>query len=172
MQSFSQKGLSGDVISNLLNVAGERSIKQYQSYWFKFKNWCHGRGVHSGNLSVNKFCEFFVNLYDSGLSASTLKFIKSALSFFLRESHGDIIDCNIVSRLLKSFEKMRPTIPRYAVTWDVNKVLCMLKSWYPYTGLSLKRLTLKTCMLIALSSSDRAQTLHQMKSDTCVIGAR
>ena len=67
---------------------------------------------------------------------------------------------------------MRPTIPRYAVTWDVNKVLCMLKSWYPYTGLSLKRLTLKTCMLIALTSSDRAQTLQQMKSDTCVIGAR
>ena len=172
VQSFSQEGLSPDVISNLLNVAGERTIKQYQSYWYRFKNWCDPRGINSGNLSVNMFCKFFVSLFDSGLSASTLKFARSAINFFLRESHSDIIDSAIVSRLLKSFERTRPTVPRYAVTWDVNKVLCMLKSWYPYTGMSLKRLTLKTCMLVALASSDRAQTLQQMRHDRCVISAR
>ena len=109
------------------------------------------------------FCKFFVYLFDSGLSASTLKFARSAINFFLRESHSDIVDCDIVSRLLKSFEKMRPTVPRYAVTWDVNKVLIFLKSWFPNNELSIKKLTLKTCMLIALSSSDRAQTIHSMR---------
>ena len=62
-------------------------------------------------------------MFDTGLSASTLKFIRSSISFFLRESHGAIIDHHFVSRLLKSFEKLRPTVPRYVVTWDVDKVL-------------------------------------------------
>ena len=171
-QSFSQKGLSDGVISNLLKVAGKRTIKQYNSYWIRFTNWCHGREIGSGNLSINNFCEFLVSLFDSGLSASTLKFVRSAIFFFIRESHGDIINSDIVSRLLRSFEKTRPSIPRYAVTWDVNLVLCMLKSWYPYTGMSLKMLTLKTCMLIALSSSDRAQTLQLMEHDTWVCTGR
>ena len=117
-------------------------------------------------------CKFFVHLYDTGLSASTLKFARSSIYFFLCESHSVITDSHIVSRLFKSFEKMRPTVPRYVVTWDVNKVLCMLKSWYPYSGMTMKQLTLKTCMLIALSSSDRAQTLQLMRHDQCVISAR
>ena len=128
VQSFSKKGLSSDVIANLLKVASEQSIKQYQSYWTRFKTWCHGRGINTGNLSVNMFCKFFVYLFDSGLSASTLKFVKSALDFFLCESHCDVINCDIISRLLKSFEKMRPTVPRYAVTWDINKTFFFLKA--------------------------------------------
>ena len=117
-------------------------------------------------------CQFLLYMFNTGLSASTLKFIRSSISFFISESHKDIIDHNLVSRLLKSFEKMRPTVPRYAVTWDVNKVLSFLRSWYPLNSLTLKQLTLKTVMLIALSSSDRAQTLQQMRVDQCVCTAR
>ena len=82
-----------------------------------------------------------------------------------------ITDKNI-SRLLNYFEKVRPTIIRYAVTWDVNKVLQFLRSWFPHKNLSLKQLTLKTCLLTALSSSDRAQTIHSMRVDNCVCTAR
>ena len=130
------------------------------------------RGVNTGSLTVNIFCKFLVKLFDEGLSASTLRFAKSAIHFFLCESHVDIVENRIVSRLLKSFEKKRPTVPRYSVTWDVNKVLTFLKSWYPLKSLTLKQLTLKTCMLIALCSSDRAQTIHQMRVDRCVTTAR
>ena len=111
-------------------------------------------------------------MFDSGLSASTLSFIRSSISFFLSESHSEIINDDKVSRLLKFFKKRRPTVIRYAVTWDVNKVLNFLKSWYPNNTLSTKKLTLKTCMLIALSSSDRAQTIHSMRVDRCVVTAR
>ena len=111
-------------------------------------------------------------MFDSGLSASTLKFIRSSLSFFLRESHGVIIEHRFISRLLKSFEKLRPTVPRYVVTWDVDKVLCYLRSWYPHNTLSMKQLTLKTCMLVALASSDRAQTIQSMRSDRAVFTGR
>ena len=111
-------------------------------------------------------------MFDTGLSASTLSFIRSSIHFFLKESHLILITDKNISRLLKYFEKVRPTVIRYAVTWDVNKVLKFLSSWFPHNNLSLKQLTLKTCMLIALSSSDRAQTIHSMRVDTCVCTAR
>ena len=111
-------------------------------------------------------------MFNQGLSASTLRFIRSAIGFYLCESHNDIVHSHLVSRLFKYFEKKRPTVPRYSVTWDVNSVLAFLKSWHPIKELSLKQLTLKTCMLIALCSSDRAQTIHQMRVDRCVTTAR
>ena len=111
-------------------------------------------------------------IFDTGLSASTLKFAKSSLSFFLVESHADITESHYVSRLLKAFEKIRPSVPRYVVTWDVKIVFDFLRSWFPHNSLSMKQLTLKACMLIALSSSDRAQTIQQIRSDQCVRSAR
>ena len=111
-------------------------------------------------------------MFNSGLSATTLKFIKSSISFFICESHKDLINHDYLSKLLKTFEKLRPTIPRYAITWDVNKVLLLLKEWYPHNTLSTKKLTKKTAMLTALTSSDRAQTIKKMRVDKCVRTAR
>ena len=172
MQSFSKEGLSEDVIARLLKDVEDHSIKKYQSYWYKFSGWFNKREISPDDLSVNIMCKFLIFMFDKGLSASTLKFIKSSVSFFLRQSHSEIIESPIISRLLKSFEKLRPTVPRYVVTWDVNKVLCFLSSWFPNNKITLKQLTLKTVMLIALSSSDRAQTIHSMRVDNCVCTAR
>ena len=65
-----------------------------------------------------------------------------------------------VSRLFRYFYRHRPSFSRYTVTWDVGKVLRFLAKWHPPENLSMRQLTLKTVALIALTSSDRAQTLH------------
>ena len=70
-----------------------------------------------------------------------------------------------LSRLFESFYKIRPTFPRYPVTWDVGKVLKYLATWHPPSSLTLKKLTLKTVALIALTSCDRAQTIHALRVD-------
>ena len=44
-------------------------------------------------------------------------------------------------------------------------MLRFLAQWHPKESLSLKQLTLKTVMLVALTSSDRAQTLHALRKD-------
>lgn len=46
--------------------------------------------------------------------------------------------------------------------WPVEKLLNFLVTMHPPEALSLKLLTLKTLSLIALTSSDRGQTLHAM----------
>ena len=70
-----------------------------------------------------------------------------------------------VVRLFNYFYKARPCLPRYQVTWDVGVVLRFLAGWHPKESLTFKQLTLKTVMLVALTSSDRAQTLHALRRD-------
>lgn len=67
-----------------------------------------------------------------------------------------------VLRLFKYFYRTRPKVRRYFTFWPVSTLLSFLSKWHPINSLSLKQLTLKTLALIALSSSDRGQTLHLM----------
>ena len=56
-------------------------------------------------------------------------------------------------------------MPRYNVIWDVNIVLNYLKLLNPLSELPLSHLTYKMIMLLALSSSQRVQTLRAITID-------
>ena len=55
---------------------------------------------------------------------------------------------------------LRPSLPRYNVTWDVNIVLEHIRLMSPLSSLSLLKLSQKLLMLLALLSGQRGQTLH------------
>ena len=81
----------------------------------------------------------------------------------------------LVCRFIKGIFECRPSLPRYQETWDVTVVLDYLAKLGPPEKLSLKNLTLKVVMLMALLSGQRCQTLHtfsidfmQISSDKCV----
>ena len=97
-----------------------------------------------------------------GINSGSLNSIRSAISFFTQNSSLDLGNNPVVARCFKSFYRMRPQFPRYMVTWDVGIVLRFLAAWHPPETLSLKQLTLKTVSLIALTASDRAQTIHSI----------
>lgn len=67
---------------------------------------------------------------------------------------------NLVCRFMKGLFNERPPRARYHASWDVNKVLNWLRKASPVKFLSLKQLTLKLVMLMALTSGQRGQTLH------------
>lgn len=64
-----------------------------------------------------------------------------------------------MTRFLKGVFELRPALPRYKEIWDVSLVLNMLESWKLGSTLTLKDLTLKVTMLLALLSGQRLQTL-------------
>ena len=97
--------------------------------------------------------------FNSGTSTSSVNTIRSAINFFTL-SYLDLENNIFMKRLFKYFYKERPLKPRYTTFWPVDKLLNFLKSWHPFSELSLKQLTLKTISLIALTSSDRGQTIH------------
>ena len=98
-------------------------------------------------------------LFHQGHQVSYLNVVRSGLSFFLSQLFPIGEDFR-VKRLFRFFWKRRPVFPRYLVTWDVCKVLNYLASWHPPSSLSLKDLSLKTLALVAITSSDRAQTIE------------
>ena len=103
--------------------------------------------------------DFLAELFESGLQYSAVNTARSALSTFLTVDNVPIGCHPLLKRFMKGVYEERPTLPRYGRTWDVSVVLELLKSWSPLDILSLKRLTLKLAMLLALTTAQRCQTL-------------
>ena len=112
-------------------------------------------------MSIPIICDFLIHLFKLKFSSSYINTARSAVSFFS-------LDClklgnNVyMQRIFKFFYRKRPIRSKYLTYWPVSSVLNLLRSWHPISSLSLKQLTLKTLALIALSSSDRGQTIHLM----------
>ena len=56
-----------------------------------------------------------------------------------------------------------PPSRRTCATWDMKKVLNMLKAWGPPDQLNYTRLTLKTCMILALCTCKRPSDLNLLR---------
>ena len=67
-----------------------------------------------------------------------------------------------MKRFLRGVFNLRPSLPRYTLTWDVKEVLNFIRN-IDSISCNLKLLTLKLTMLIALLSGQRVQTLQAIK---------
>ena len=139
--------------------------------------WCCEKQIGYGTITVNNICEYLLYLFNSktpsgkDYTSGALNKIRSALSFFLQFDIPKLGFEMPVVRLFNYFYKARPCFPRYTVTWDVGLVLKFLAQWHPKESLTLKQLTLKSVTLVALTSSDRAQTLHALRVDQAHVSA-
>ena len=66
----------------------------------------------------------------------------------------------IVSRFMKGIFNLRPPCPCYNSSWDVSVVLDFISAQGENESLSLKQVTLKLTMLIALTSAGRSSDIH------------
>ena len=65
----------------------------------------------------------------------------------------------LITRLIKGVFHSRPLLPHYTHTWDVQTVLDFLRSLGDNKELSLKHLSWKVTMLLALSCPSRSVDL-------------
>lgn len=159
-ESCEDKGLSTQTIKALINSISKSSLSSYLRYWGLFSKFSNKTGLLN-KVSIPVICDFLVDLYDQGASSSTLNIARSALSFFCSNT-VNIKDNSAILRLFKYFYKQRPRQVKYLTYWPVSQLLNYLSDLHPAQNLSLKTLTLKTLALIALTSSDRGQTIHSM----------
>ena len=159
-----------------------RSIKQntlikYQRHWRKFHNWFHRKPYCYSKITVNVISKYLLFLFKNGshsgktLTGASLNAIRSSISFFVQYDIPNLGYDITITRLFKYFYNERPSFPRYTTTWDVGKVLNFIASWHPAASLSMKQLTLKTVILVALTSCDRAQTIHSLSVEYVNISA-
>ena len=70
-----------------------------------------------------------MELFETGVGYRGINTARSALSSALKPVNGITFGAQeSVKRFMKGVYEARPSNPRYAVTWEVNKVLNYLKS--------------------------------------------
>ena len=114
-------------------------------------------------VSIPIVADFLLHLVtEKNLSVSAVKGYRSALAPVLRLHGVDISTSPEISSLLKSLELDVPSTLRLVPRWDVTLVLRYLQRapFEPLDQASLRLVTLKTVLLLALASSKRASEIH------------
>lgn len=104
--------------------------------------------------------EFFTVSFEAGASYGTLNSARAALGLVLSK---DVTSEGIISQFFKGVFRLKPLKPRYSTTWNVDIVLNYLEKQFPLELLSLKQLSEKCLMLLALSTAHRMQTFSLIK---------
>ena len=142
--------------------------KQYGTYLKKWQAFCRCRDLDSQCTSVENVVEYLSKLFHRlNLSYSAISCARSALAsvITLDKNTCTISSHPLVIRFMKGVFHLRPPLPRYNNIWDVRVVLDYLRQKSPASRLSLRELTHKLCMLLALTSAQRAQTLFYIHID-------
>ena len=135
--------------------------KQYQTFTKRWFQYCSEEQVNSVRPTLDNILEFLTSLFDKGLGYSSLNTARGALSALGLKCDGQLVGSHqLVVRYMKGVYNLRPTLARYTHIWDVSKVLSYLRKLSPVKYITLKDLTLKLCMLIALTCATRTQSIH------------
>ena len=133
---------------------------QYSSCWRKWTVWATMHGISSSSPALSDVLNFLAELYDQGLQYRTINTMRSTLSSTLPKYNGYLVGQHpLITRLMKGIFNSRPVVPKLFPAWSVRTVLSTLAEWSPANSLSLKLLSLKTIMLVALATAKRASSL-------------
>ena len=111
--------------------------------------------------------EDLTSLYKDGKSFSTINSARSALSHYVKlveDRNADFGKHALIVQFMKGVFKLRPALPRYNHTWDLSPVLQKMKT-IDNESATLKDISFKCVTLIALTSSQRSQTIAAIKTD-------
>ena len=144
--------------------------KQYDAH---IRRWCAfalQKKIDPLHPSVSDVLQFLHTFRVNQLSYSTINTARSALSSYLMGyqfpgCHYTVANHPFIVRYLKGVFNCCKPAPRYQETWDVKPALEYLELLHPLDKLSLKELTHKLAILIALTSGQRCQTLSFLRVD-------
>jgi hypothetical protein len=163
---FQKQGFTKRTIEILMSSWKIGTKKQYSSCIERWIRYCREREVDQFQPDINNILEYFSYLFDLGLGSSTLNTTRGALSTFGIKINGVLVGTSpLVIRYLRGVYNLRPSVPRYSCTWDVDRVLLVLRQLSPVRSLNLKYLTLKLTMLVALTGAARTQSIHLLSVD-------
>lgn len=151
----------------MLSSLSDSTYKQYDGCIKSWLNYCNKYGYDYSAVSVPIVIHFLTTMFDKGAKYGTINTYKSALSLIL----GNIIEDDRIKRFLKGVYRLRPTIPKYNLTWDPNIILNYLAQQWPNADLNLETLSKKTVSLLALVTAHRVQTFALIKTENIIINS-
>lgn len=150
----------------ILDSWSPKTRAQYEVYLRQWSTFCIVHNIKKDNPPLRKVHDFLCSIFKKGLSYAAVNSARCAISALYLPLQGPTsLGAHwMTSKVLKGIRRKRPPLSRYQSTWDVNLVLCLLRSWIPVKKLSLKFVSFKLSMLMLLTSCQRIQTLATLKT--------
>ena len=165
-ERYASSGLSEEASKLLLQSWRLKSSQSYDSHFWKWTRWCSERGRNPISGPASDVVNFLAELHQQGYQSRSLNAFRSAISSARDQVDGVAIGKHpMICRMLKGAIHARPPLPHYTATWDVQTVKQYLESMGSTSSLSLKPLTFKLTMLLALTRPSRAADLASLQLD-------
>ena len=162
-ERYRDQELSEEAASLMLKSWRTKTNKSYDSLFGKWHSWCCSRGSDPFSGPIKEVVNFLANLHKEGYQYRSLNSYRSAISSVHERIDGYTVGQHpLITRLMKGVFNDRPPLPRYTCTWNVQTVLSYISSWGSNDSLSLKQLSWKTAMLLALTRPSRSADLSQL----------
>ena len=162
-ESFASRGVSAQASELLLSSWRSKTNSSYNSLFSKWASWCERRNRDPTVGPVEDVVNFLAELHAEGYQYRSLNSYRSAISSIHERVEGQSIGQHpLVSRLLKGAFNQNPPTPRYSHFWDVGLVLQFIRQLGENNVLSLKWISIKTAMLMALTRPSRSADLSQL----------
>ncbi|XP_040179243.1 uncharacterized protein LOC120913408 [Rana temporaria] len=158
-QLLRAQGFSERVIKTLLQCRKPVTRAIYAKYWKRFCSWLKEQGLDQPGIpAILDFLQAGVEL---GLSPSTLKVQVAALSIFLQDS---LQQNPFIKSFFKALSRSKPARVTACPSWDLSLVLKALSEspFEPLEESVLKWVTLKTVLLVAVTSARRVSELQAL----------
>ncbi|KAL0833066.1 hypothetical protein ABMA28_001178 [Loxostege sticticalis] len=156
--AFLNKEVPVSAIDIMMASLSSNTIKQYDVCIKRWYNYCQTNNIDLYQPNISTILNFLTDIFHNGSQYGTINSHRSALSLIL----GKIMENELISRYCKGVYRLRPTLPKYNITWDVSVVLEYLGSLFPHENISLEQMTKKCSTLIALVTAHRVQTISKM----------
>ena len=161
--SLDHQGISSQATTLILSSWRKSTEEAYSCCWRKWEQWCASFGHSSIQAPIGAILDFLACQFAEGKQYRTINSYRSAISMTHNPIDGVVVGKHpLVTRLMKGIFNRRPPQPRYASTWDVGGVLEHIRSLGGNSDLSLKQLSYKLVVLLALSNASRASEIHAL----------
>jgi len=153
-----------ETVKNVVNAAYRNSTKtQYNGYLGRWQRYCLLKSVNMYKPQVNDVLNFLGVLFDLGLGYSAINAARSSLSTIILIDKVPVGRHPLVKQMLSGVFNLRPPLPKYVTVWRVDVVLNYIMKLPRSNRLSPRNLTMKLCILLALATGQRGQSLSYMK---------
>ncbi|KAL0199608.1 hypothetical protein M9458_002795, partial [Cirrhinus mrigala] len=157
--------LSPAVIDMITQARAPSTRQLYALKWCVFTRWCASCGEDPQRCGLGAVPSFLQQGLEKRLSASTLKVYMAAVA-----ANHDLVDGrslgkhNLIIRFLRGARKINPPRPCLIPSWDLSVVLLGLQRepFKPLQSVELGALSMKTALLIALTSLKRVGDLQAL----------
>ena len=165
--ALSSCGLPPDVVATIQGARAGSTRAAYDLKWNIFESWCLSQSpsVVAYKAPVRSVLIFLQDRLNRGLTFSTVKVYLGAISACHEGFDGKTVGKHpLVRRFMGGAKRARPTTRPLFPAWDLAVVLDALcrPPFEPFDSADLKVISLKTILLLALSTAKRVSDLHAL----------